>query len=135
MKEIDEVHSPSIPSSIQSSILPSIHPSTQDSLIDSTIDSLIDPIIDAIIDAIIGPIIDSALRTRSSTRFSTQRSVLCTLYSFPTSHPLQRLDAQEPQAGLHDGGGAGAEHEPAGLHGGVVDEHAVGGVEGAVGGS
>ena len=49
-------------------------------------------------------------------------------------HPLQRLDAEEAQAGLHDGGGPGAEHETAGLHGGVVDEHAVGGVEGAVGG-
>ena len=31
-------------------------------------------------------------------------------------HPLQRLDAQETQAGLHDGGGPGAEHETAGRY-------------------
>jgi len=60
------------------------------------------------------PTLPEALRTRSSTRFSTPYSVLRTPPL--SSHPLQRLDAQEAQAGLHDGGGPGAEHEAAGRY-------------------
>jgi metal-dependent amidase/aminoacylase/carboxypeptidase family protein len=45
------------------------------------------------------PVLDSVLRTTPL-----------------SSHPLRRLDAQETQAGLHDGGGPGAEHETAGRY-------------------
>ncbi len=50
------------------------------------------------------------------------------------SHPLDWLDAEQAQAGLHDRAGARAQHEAAGLHGRIVHDDAVGGVEGAVGG-
>ena len=64
------------------------------------------------------PTLPEALRTRSSTRSSTRFSTPHSVLRTPplSSHPLQRLDAEEAQARLHDGGGPGAEHETAGRY-------------------